>query len=288
MTLRVTFWMSDKPRERILADAFARGVAEGGDHIELRPLQAQIETADCDVACMVGVKSRELCRAHWDKGIHTIILDKGYTRHAAPGAVKLWEYWRVAVDAHHPTGRLMKSLYPRTRWDELELTIKPWRDPTRKGAILLAGSSQKYHDFYGLREPTHWAKKLIRQLREVTDQPIIYRPKPSWRDAVPIEGTIWSGSQETIDEVLERTSVLITHGSNACFEAVLEGIPCVVVGEAVAKPISSKQVEEIAHPWRVAEPVREAWFYELAHYQWTLPEMAAGKTWEFLRPQIYG
>lgn len=287
MSIRVTFWHSDKPRERILADAFARGVSAHGDFIELRPLQAGIEVADCEVACMVGVKSRQLFRAHWDRGIHTMMFDKGYTRHAAPGAVKLWEYWRIAVDAHHPTEKINRILRPSDRWDTLGLKFQPWREPTATRAILIAGSSMKYHDFYGLFEPTRWTQKLVGNIREFTQRKIIYRPKPSWREAIPIEGTMWSGGDEQIEDVLSRTEVLVTHGSNACFEANLAGVPSLILGDGVAKPISSQILDEIETPIRAPDAVRAQWFWNLAYCQWTLAEMASGRAWEILRPQIY-
>lgn len=284
--MRVCFWHSDKPREHLLANAFAEGVrTHPDDTITMRPLLPTVEVADCDVACMVGVKSRELYRAHWDKGVHVIYLDKGYTRHAAPGPVKLWEYWRVAVDGHHPTQTLMNIARPEDRMDRLGLLMQPWR---RSGAgIVIAGSSQKYHDFYGLRDPTAWATKLVRFIQaNFPKRPIIYRPKPSWRDAVPIPGSTFSQGGE-IGDVLQGAWALVTHGSNAVFEAVLGGIPCIVLGDAVAKPISSTRMEELETPRLATYAERNQWAANLAYCQWTLPEFASGEAWRVIRPQIF-
>lgn len=286
MALRVCFFHSDKPRECILADAWAKGASLAGDAVELRRLTPEIQLAEADVAVMVGVKSRELYRAHWDAGQHVIMVDKGYTRHAAPGPVKLWEYWRVAVDGHHPTRTLMDRPRPDDRWRALDLSFAPWRTSGRH--IILAGSSAKYHDFYGLWDPTRWARKLVRELKKVTDREIIYRPKPSWRDAEPIEGTTWGNNGSQIEDALKGAHALITHGSNAVFEAVQLGVPCVVLGDAVAKPISSTDISEIEWPRLASDAERRQWFANLAYCQWTLPEIAAGKMWEIVRPQIYG
>lgn len=284
--MRVTFFHSDKPREHLLADAFAQGVRAAGDTVELRALTPTVEVAECDVACMVGVKSRELYRAHWDRGTHVIYLDKGYTRHAAPGPVKLWEYWRVAVDAHHPTARLMKIARPGDRAERLGLVMLPWR---KKGSqIVVAGSSQKYHDFYGLRHPTQWASKVIKQIQGIDPKrPIVYRPKPSWREAVAIEGSTFSQGGEIYD-VLAGAWCLVTHGSNAVFEAVLSGIPCVVLGDAVAKPISSEKLEDLVDPFLATYNERHQWLANLAYCQWTLPEFASGEAWGYIRPQVFG
>lgn len=288
--MKVCFFHSDKPRERLLADAFADGVREAGrgDTIELKPLTAEVQIAEADVAVMVGVKSRELFQANWRAGVHTLMIDKGYTRHAAPGPIKLWEYWRVAVDAHHPTTRLMEVRRPHDRFEALGLKVEPWRHATQNGHIVLAGSSQKYHDFYGMSDPTRWAEKLVTALRIHTQREIVYRPKPSWREAVPIADTTFSQPPKQIEDVLRGAHCLVTHGSNACFEAVLAGIPCIVLGDAVAKPISSTSIDEIHRPKLADQDTRMQWLANLAYCQWTLPEFARGEPWMILRSQFYG
>ncbi len=294
--MRVCFWHSDKPREQLLGDAFAEGVrALGlGDTVEQRALLPEPAVADCDVAVMIGVKSRALFQAHWDAGIHVVMLDKGYTRHAAPGPVKLWEYWRVAVDAHHPTETLMSIARPPDRLERLGLELKPWRFPFGDDgrAVLIAGSSAKYHEFYGMRDPTRWATKVAREIAtRAPRREIIYRPKPSWKDAAPIPGTTYSADREPIESVLQRTAVMVTHGSNACFEAALAGVPTIVLGTAVAKPISATSLEVLATgdwPIRRCADLREQWLANLAYCQWTMPEFASGEAWRCIRPQIFG
>lgn len=288
--MRVTFWHSDKPRERILADAFADGVKSHGDTCELRSLLPEPELADCDVAVMVGVKSRALYRLHWDAGIHIVYIDKGYTRHAAHGPVKLWEYWRVSVDAHHPTDRLFDRECPPDRWEALGLAMKPWRTShPGQVEIVIAGSSRKYHEFYGMKDPTEWTRKVVRHIRQFDPvSTIVYRPKPSWREAVPIDGTLFSDASESIDEVIGRARVLVTHGSNTTFEAMLAGVPSIILGNGVTRDLSSTDLSEIQHPREVAMSHRMQWARNLAYFQWTMPEMSDGKCWGWLRPMIYG
>lgn len=284
--MKVTFWHSDKPRERILADAFSAGVRLHGDSCELRPLLPEPELADCDVAIMVGVKSRELFRKHWSAGAHTVMIDKGYLRHAAEGPVKLWEYWRTAVDAHHPTLKLMSISRPFDRIEQLQLPLKPWR---REGShIIFAGSSAKYHEFYGTKEPTAYASKVIDQIRRLSGREIVYRPKPSWKEAVPINGTKFSQLPDTIEQVLQNAHVMVTHGSNACFEAIVHGVPCIILGDGVAKPISSDDLCMIETPLMVPPSKRWQWLANLAYCQWTMEEFASGLAWSILRPQMYG
>lgn len=289
--MKVCFFHSDKPRERILGDALRDGILAGGvDTFELRPLTGEAQVAEgCDVAIMVGVKSRALYQANWRAGIHVVMVDKGYTRHAARGPVKLWEYWRVAVDAHHPTEFLMKAACDYNRLAKLGLTIKAERDRSVGGNhILIAGSSAKYHEFYGLREPTQWTRKLIQGIRQRTQRQIVYRPKPSWREAVPIEGTEWSGPGQPLEDALRGCHVMVTHGSNACFEALLAAVPVICVGPAVAAPICSTTLDDIENPPLPSVEVRAQWAANLSYCQWTMPEFASGEAWQHIRGQIYG
>jgi hypothetical protein len=280
--VRVCFWMSDKPRERILAAAFLDGVRAIGDTGFERSLAPDIQVADCDVAVMVGVKSRDLFRAHWASGAHIVYLDKGYTRHAADSPVKLWEYWRCAVDAHQPDLSIER---PADRLGRLALTLREFGGYGEE--VLIAGSSAKYHEFYGLHEPTKYAKKLVRNLRQFTDRPIAYRPKPSWREAVPIGGTRFSRPPETVEGALERAHCLVTHGSNACFEAICLGVPVICTGPAAAMPISDRELSRVNTPHVPSPAERLEWLARLAYCQFTMSEFASGAAWSILRPQIF-
>lgn len=287
--MRICFWHSDKPRERLLADAFCDGVKAAGfdDVATKRALQPKVEPADCDLAVMVGVKSRDLFAAHTYAGAHVLYLDKGYTRHAANSPVKLWEYWRVALDAHQPGERLwLDPQKPDDRAEALKILIQPWR---REGKhILIAGSSAKYHEFYGLKEPTAWTSKLVGHLRRETKRAIVYRPKPSWREAVPIEGTTFSHGRSDLMEDLRDCWCMVTHGSNAVFEAMIAGVPQIILGPAVTARLSSQHVSLIEQPRMAAFADRYQWLSNLAYWQWTMPEIAKGELWRFIRPQLYG
>ena len=281
--MKVRFWASDKARERLLAEAFLIGVKHHGDEGEMRSLGQEF-TPDCDVAVMVGVKSRDLYRLHTRAGIQVVYMDKGYDRHSRDDDIRGWEYWRTAVNGHQPTAKFRPN-YPADRLAELGWTFKPWQK--RGGHILIAGSSAKYHAFYDIREPTAWAAKLVRSLRMQTAHEIVYRPKPSWKDAVPINGTKFSDRSESIADALKGAHCLITHGSNACFEAMLMGVPSIILGEAVMKPISSQTLDDIEKPHRASDDERDAVLRFLAYQQWTMAEMADGIAWPNIRRQFF-
>ena len=280
--MKVRFLHSDKARERLLADAFLAGVKAHGDETDKRALGGEL-TFDCDVAVMCGVKSRDIFRAHARAGVQVVYLDKGYARHSRTDSIRGWEYWRVAVNAHQPTGKYRANL-PGDRLAEIGWEFKPWRETGTK--VILAGSSQKYHDFYDLKSPTDWNMKLSKYINGYTPREIVYRPKPSWKDAEPLHGAGYS-TGESISEALNGAHCLVTHGSNACFEAVLAGVPCIILGEGVAKPISSLSIKEIESPRLAKDSEREAWLRWLAYCQWTQSEMYDGLAWPHIRRQFF-
>lgn len=279
--MRVCFHYSEKPRERILCEAFAEGVKLAGDDFEARPLG---ELADCDVAAFVGVKSRELFQGYWKKGTHTVLLDKGYHRAQYATGVRGWVYWRVAVNAHQPT-RYLSQGRPSDRAERLGWSVPRWRNDGRH--ILFAGSSQKYHDFVGAGSATEFAEKMVRRISKYSTRPIIYRPKPSWEGAVAVRGAEFQGEYVPLADALRDCWAVVTHGSSVCVESILSGVPVIVLGDAVAKSISSTDVAEIESPRLASEQERLQWLSDLAYQQWTLQEFVSGEAWANIKPVIY-
>lgn len=278
--MRARFFASDKSREGALATSFRRGLRRHGEKVDIHPLGPEPDLRGIDVAVMVGVKSRELYTACRAAGVTPIMFDKGYVRDRRPEG-RVWEYWRVSIGDHHPTAKLMAEKLPSDRWDALGLHLWPWRDQGE--AILLAGSSAKYHAFYGLEEPTRWASKIIGQIRERTDRPIIYRPKPSWRDAVPIKGTHFSPQLEKLRNIFPQTWAVVTHGSNISFEAAIAGVPSIVLGNGIGLPISATTLDRIEKP---VHGKRKQWLNNVCYWQWTEAEMFDGRMWDFLKMRI--
>ena len=280
--MRVAFFASDKPREQLLGQAFIRGVEANGDTGDVRPrIEGKQVASDCDAVGFFGVKSSKLFNAHRAANINTLMFDKGYIRMGMRDSIKKG-YIRVAVNGHHPN--LKAKRYPDDRLKRLGLKPAAWRKAGRH--IVILGSSAKYHKFYGLPNPTDYAQAVVHELRKYTDRPIIYRPKPSWRAAQPIVGADYSRSREPLANVLSGAWAVVTHGSNACFEAILAGVPCIVLGKAIARPISSIRLCDIEAPLLADQRARWQWFSNLAYHQWTFSEFNSGQAWEVIRCEI--
>ena len=227
-----------------------------------------------DLYCVMGVKNARMIRRLQAKGHRFLYFDKAYNRD--------WpEWWRVAIDAHQPTAYLGLMDCPPDRARVQGWASKPWRE--EGGHIVLAGSSAKYHKLYGLDDPNEYAHAIIRTLQKVTGRAVYYRPKPSWGGAADIDGAkLINRARHPITDDLRGAHALITHGSNACLEAMLEGVPSIVLGNAVARPISSTTLADIEAPRLADDDERGQLFNNLAYCQWSLEEMRRGPFWEFL------
>jgi hypothetical protein len=276
--VKIVFYTSTKRREIQLAKAFLSGAKTHGVEVERRLTTDIPFRDDYHYACMVGVKSQRLWHMMLDRGITPIMFDKGYCR-VKEGMS--WRYWRISVGAHNPTEASLMQDYDRGRFEALGFKVRSWRK--RGEHILFAGSSAKYHNFYGLQDPSSYARDVVRRLRQHTDRPIVYRPKPSWRDAQPIKGTIFSQSGKPLAQDLLGAHAVVTHGSNACLDAIISGIPTIVLGEGVAKTVSSRYVRDIEKPMKGD---RRPLFNAIGYHQWTLDEMESGEAFEGIKRQL--
>lgn len=238
-----------------------------------------------DLAVVVGVKghSGPIFKAYRDIGKHAVFIDKGYTRLRGGPVGTL--YWRVSIDSFQPLPYFQKRPRPDDRWGKLGIEIKPRQEGGE--AILFAGSSQKYCDWFQLGSATRYADYVLKAIRERSSRPIIYRPKPSWADAVPIEGYEYSPDTDKFVTRLEQAHCLVTFGSNACFEALISGVPSVVLGEGITKPVSSTTVKEVDNPKFPDASVVYQLACDLAYCQYSLKEMFKGVCWQHVEEVIH-
>lgn len=293
--MRVRFYIAgDKQRELDIAEVVGHGIRACGDVFETAAAAAFVEPSDAEIACVFALKgrAREILDAYRLAGARTLLFDKGLIR-ASTGMGAPMGYFRVALDEFMPLARMTGRRWPSSRWLATGMAPLPQQQKTEGGRIIYAGSSQKYCDFHGLGDATEYASDIIRQIGKhlpkprKRDWPIVYRPKPSWADAVPIAGTIFSRPPEALGSLLRGAHALVTHGSHAAIDAILAGVPAVVLGPGAARPVASTSLEDIAAGLRFpAHAERLAWLSALAWWQWRVEEMQDGSMWRFLRAEM--
>jgi hypothetical protein len=288
--MNVTFFCAAKDRERDIARALTMGVRKHGDSIRT-VLTADLEGPDdwSDVVMYVGVKgfSRLINQTYLAAGKHVIIIDKG---HMGGPTMPRSHFYRVSVDSFQPLPYFQKMPRPDDRLRTLGIHFQPYR--TKGEHVIIAGGSLKYamwhqmNDRDGMDPATAWARDVVKKLEKRTSRQMIYRPKPSWAAAVPVEGTTFSGPKESIQDVLRHAWALVTYGSNAAVDAAIAGIPAVVLGDGIAYPIASHSWEEIESPRIPTDKERYQWAADVAYCQWTLKEFENGTAWFVMREQI--
>ncbi len=234
-------------------------------------------TTDGDVAVFYGLEGNTpAIFEHYrtTPGLHAVYIDLGYWGRREGGR---WTgYHKVVVNNRHPTEYLMTTDRPADRFGRFGIEVKPWR--LEGDHILVAGMGDKGARAEGF-EPEEWERQTITELRRHTNRPILYRPKPSWKEAKPIEGTRYSHRDVPVERELQDCWAVVTHHSNVAVDALLAGIPAICVG-GVARMLTGSDLEAIRHPPRPAG--REQWAANLAYTQWSIAEMALGLPWMHL------
>ena len=229
-----------------------------------------------DVVFVHGIVERAVfdnCRA---AGLPVVIVDKGYNR-VPRGPLKCW-YWRMSVNAPQPLAYMARGR-PGDRWRATGGRIP--RGPARLGkSIIFAGSSQKYCDWFALGDANAYAAEVLAgAAKAMPGAPLVYRPKPSWRGAEAVPGAALddgSGSRVTLQAAMRSCRCVVTHGSNATFEALLAGYPAVTLGPGLASAIGVNTVADVRTArWPGAAAVTTL-AYDAAYHQWTVAEFETG------------
>lgn len=275
--MKFVFYVSTgKSREAPLRDAWVAGCKMTGDDLVVLP--NNVAPIEADVAVMVGLKSIDLrwqCQA---MGQRVITFDKGYDRKA--------DWWRTSIDTHQPTRYLMQLNRTRARMDACGWKPKPWREIHPSNHVIIAGGGRKYYNAHDLPEPVEYIAEIVDAIRAAgCERKIWYRPKPSMSDVLPVPGTFLS-RHKTIYEILTNAHALITFGSNACFEAMLAGVPSIILGDAIMKPVSSQRLDDVNLPCECNEDQRIRMLSSLAYCQFRENELATGWGINELKTQL--
>lgn len=207
-------------------------------------------------------------------GKPVIYIDQGYWGRGKNG------HFKVAVNARHPNAYFQKRPHRGDRARALGVTAKPWTGTG--GHILVAGMSAKAAWAEKLEPVESFERSVIDAIRKVTDRPIVYRPKPSWKDAKPIEGIEYSAPDEPLAKALDGCHAVVTHHSNVAVDGLVEGIPC-FVWDGVAMPMGSSDLRMIDKPLRPEG--REQWVADTAWTQFTMDEMRRGLPWRHFKDE---
>ena len=167
------------------------------------------------------------------------------------------------------------------RANELGLTLKPWS--LGGDRIIICGQHDKSNQWKDMPTMSTWLLNTIKEIRERTDMPIVWRPHP--RCPVPgIEHEYKNVKREQPIQVRDTYDdfdfdctgayAVVNWSSNPATHAVMQGVPVFVGPSSLAWPVGNKDFSTIGMPKR---PDRTQWLNDIAHTEWTLDEIAQGK-----------
>lgn len=265
-------------RSRIVCQAMELGIRRAGDstHYILEEFYNG-PTKDCGVFYGLYGRLRDAFVEYRRAEKKAVYVDLGYWNRTEGG--KLYGYHKIAVNSRHPTAYFQQRPMPSDRINKLGIKPKPWKKDGKH--ILVAGMGAKAASVEGFK-PSEWEMAAIRELARWTDRPIVYRAKPSWHNPERIGGTIFSGKEQRLEEVLQDCWAVVTHHSNVAVDGLVEGIPCFCF-HGVASIMGSQDLSTIESP--VYPDDREQWLANIAYTQWRPDEMKTGEAWRYLRDE---
>ena len=207
---------------------------------------------------------------------------------------------------HKPNGNIL-ILLPSTRgassnnmyktygyrsswWDDLEKN-----DPERD--IALSTHPPLYNDYHSRWCLVNWLRDVIKQIREVSNLPIIIRrhpgsnsnnadlDKPLLKIAKQYPGVNLKGGSKVLSVELSNASFVVGWATGALIESVMRGIPTITLSEEAHTYEVSKTT---IHSGITEEHTRNyekifQWLSRLAYTQWTKEEITDGRAWEHLK-----
>lgn len=259
-----------------LAAALQAGAKCYGDDVRIIEGFNGIEDVDGLILFGIGGDSRSYWDAYREAGKRTIFLDKGYSR---------MPYFRVAVDGFNPYSFISRKKCPPGRLHSLGHSFNALQP---KGEfVLLDGASNKYCLWSGLGDWIEWGQHMVECIRNVTDRPIIYRPRPSHNGAVAVRGATLS--TDPLADDLAKAAVVVSHGGNIAWDAAQAGVPIFCINEfSFAAPIAELDWICLGMPRGVSKERVEKWAANVAYCQYTISEFASGLGWAHIKSELGG
>lgn len=285
------FYTSEKSRTKEWGSYLAAGARVHGDRVELVPQKEYNGTPpkEFDGGGNIGLAraAKTLMTDYLKAGKHFLFFDKGYSGRNV--------YWRVSVDAWQPLAYFQRFMRSDDRMKAVGFRIEPRRELTGNGAtVLFAGACQNYSNFMDLGNVNDYNLSVLKKLRDHTDKTIVYRPNPSWftkhnDEFRPIHDEVarveLSTPAQSYGAELDRAHLVVTHGTGAAAQALAFGVPSMVLGPGICRPLSMTEANwnKVDRPTFPKDEARYQFFADLHYCQWTIPEYQDGTAWNEIR-----
>ena len=204
------------------------------------------------------------------------------------------EWFRIGINGFlNHTGNFNNKDCKNKRWQEIKkkfkLDLKPWRDNSNKGPIVLVLQLPGDASMCNI-DVNKWALFCVKTIRSLTSRQILIR-KPQLERNFQLseclkysDVSIQSGTYENKIQTFESAWVTVTFSSVMGVESIINGCPTIAMHPAsFAFEISSNSLDEIEKP---KMPDRSQWLNNLSYTTWSLNEIKKGLPWKHLKNQL--
>ena len=254
--------------------ALAQGCARHGVAAGLRRSDALPES--CDVVFIYGVASR-LFSAYEGRALR-VVVDLGYWRERVSELPVQQRHVRVAVESVQPDWHLRLHRHSPDRFERTQaFHVKPLE--ARGDAVLVCGHSPQVAAMYG-KDYGEWETRAVKAVANVSLRPIRVRAAPTCLP-LPILNVTHCCAR-SIGEALREAFAVVCMTGNVGADAILYGVPvyCEAGPGAVYGALPLDWIDD-ALP--LPERTRAQALADLAYWQWTPAEIAAGELWAHLQ-----
>lgn len=176
-------------------------------------------------------------------------------------------------------------------WNQVSQTLgiklEPWR--SSGDHILICLQRDSGWNAKGFDQAV-WLKKTIKQIRSVSNRPIVIRPHPATKDPLEISVTskdniqVINSLSTTLEQNIQGAHAAVFFNSSSSVAAVLAGVPIFVSDPgAVTNAVANHDLGLIENP---EMPAREQWLYDLAGCHWTMDHSRRGDIYRHFSPHL--
>jgi hypothetical protein len=199
------------------------------------------------------------------------------------GALYRGETWKISlnsVTANGYYGHTQNLDWDRPRKLGISLAINLSRNPK----IVIAAQHAHSLQVANLNSIETWITDQVKQLRQVTDRPIVVRPHP--RSALNSAALVSLSRNVVIESPVKIINTydsynlafdchaMVNYNSGPGIQAALAGTRPIVDLSSLAHPVSI-QMKNIEQPYHTD---RDQWLVEICHTEYTIEEIKKG-TW---------
>ena len=241
-----------------------------------------------DVAVVFGTYKKAVSWTAWrgyvldeqkKRGLTTVVIDSGYVKRG----LERTSYYAVGLGGLNGWADFRNEGMPDDRWKALGVEMKPWKQRSEGDDILILGqvpwdASVQHVDLdQFLSNQVRYIKRL-----NYRGRPLVFRPHPKAPvGSMPKMEALSPPLDQTLAEALGRAFVVVTYNSNSAVDAILAGVPAIVLGEGdMLGGVCSRHIKSLNTPLRSGE--RGQWAADLAFAQWRPDEMREGLPWKHL------